>query len=251
MAQQFDLMGQSYEAALRNYPDLRREELDYLLAAADITPGAAAIDFTAGTGFVTLPLADRVGPTGRVTAVDSSGVMLDQLRGRLADPAEVTCVHTDDPHLAGLPTAGVDRVVSLGGFHHVEDQVAVCRALHRILRPGGRAVVMDFADASPAQEHFDGLVHDHNPGGHCGLFLSPSRATNLARLVGCRATVEAVRFWWRFPSLIEAGRCFVQLHGLRCPAEVAAARAGATFAAPAAGPIALAIDYVVLVLHRA
>lgn len=69
-AAKYDAQGGNYHVPLANQ----------LLELAALQRGEAALDVGAGTGFVALPAAAAVGPSGSVTAVDLSAAMLDQVR---------------------------------------------------------------------------------------------------------------------------------------------------------------------------
>jgi ubiquinone/menaquinone biosynthesis C-methylase UbiE len=116
---------------------------DRLLAIADPGAGAACVDLGAGTGFVALALAPRV---GSVLAVDISPVMAESLAAR-ATQAGLENVRTEVADLRTFrrPSASADLVVSSYALHHLRDQDkrALVAEAARWLRPGGRLVVAD------------------------------------------------------------------------------------------------------------
>lgn len=115
---------------------------DALLEAAAPQPADRAVDLGAGTGFVTLPLAQRA---ATVLAVDISPIMLESLRDAAA--REGLPVHTKAADLAALdlPPASVDLVVSNYALHHLTDtdKAELVRRVHGWLRPGGRIAIAD------------------------------------------------------------------------------------------------------------
>jgi ubiquinone/menaquinone biosynthesis C-methylase UbiE len=100
-----------------------------------------AVDLGAGSGFMTLPLAER---THKVYAVDTSKRMLDQLRRKLDAPRSCIELVTCDLR-AFVPPEKVDIVVSNYALHHLRHAAkgALLRRSHDWLRPGGRMVVSD------------------------------------------------------------------------------------------------------------
>jgi ubiquinone/menaquinone biosynthesis C-methylase UbiE len=100
-------------------------------------------DLGAGTGFLTLPLAERV---GRVIAIDISPAMMDEL-AKLATDQGLSNVETMTGDLIALamPEQSLDVVVSSYVLHHLphpQKREVVAQA-YRWLRPGGRLVVSD------------------------------------------------------------------------------------------------------------
>ena len=116
---------------------------DELLVAASAAPTDRCVDLGAGSGFVTVALAPRV---GHVTAVDLAPAMLAGLE-REVQRRGITNVATTVADLAGftLAPASVDVVVSNYALHHLTDEAKrslVLRAA-RWLRPDGRIVITD------------------------------------------------------------------------------------------------------------
>jgi len=222
MNNRFNVIGSSYEKSLKKFPNVRDKELSLLLKHADLQHNMCVVDFAAGTGFVTLALAAAIGNGGSVLAVDISEVMLKQLELKAAESGttNIACLITDDPTLREIPASRYDRIVSLGGFHHVNQQVQVCRSFHRLLKTGGRAVIMDFEDGSAVQQHFDQTVHNYTSTGHSGLFLSASRAENLCRYAGFdQFLIERVALPWHFTHTDAMGEFFCIHHGLSLAAD--------------------------------
>ncbi|MEA2675724.1 MAG: trans-aconitate 2-methyltransferase [Chloroflexota bacterium] len=108
------------------------EVLERLPLAGD----EVVLDAGCGTGRVTELLLDRL-PQGRVVALDASGAMLAEARGRLArfgDQVEFVQADLGKP----LPVAPpVDAILSTATFHWVPDHDALFANLAPVLRPGG------------------------------------------------------------------------------------------------------------------
>ena len=116
-----------------------------MIAALGIRPGDRVADLGAGSGYFTLRLARAVGPDGRVYAVDVDEAMNDYLRQRVAQAGlsnvDMILGRFEDPL---LPDGGVDLVLIVDTYHHLEDRPAYFRNLRRDLAPGGRVAVIDF-----------------------------------------------------------------------------------------------------------
>jgi arsenite methyltransferase len=113
------------------------------LAALSLTPGQRVVDVGCGPGLLTTEIADTVGPTGHVTGLDVSQHMLTVARQRCEPIADrITLVHGDATALP-LPTASFDAAVSTQTLEYVPDVQAALEELHRVVRPGGRVVILD------------------------------------------------------------------------------------------------------------
>jgi predicted methyltransferase len=116
-----------------------------IVAALDLKPGATVADIGAGTGYMVAHLSRAVGEGGTVLAIDASAEMVEYLGKRTAElgPARIVPrkVGPDDPE---LPPAGVDRVLTLDTWHHVQGREGYARKVYDGLRRGGRFVVVDY-----------------------------------------------------------------------------------------------------------
>ena len=104
------------------------------------------VDFGAGTGMYSIPLAAAV-PLGRVLAVDEQAQILDRLRAKLeALPAvhNVQPVVSEDGR-APLEDGVADRMLIVNVLHHVYDDPGALTEIVRLLAPGGLLVAAEFA----------------------------------------------------------------------------------------------------------
>ncbi|HZG91606.1 MAG TPA: methyltransferase domain-containing protein [Pseudonocardia sp.] len=122
-------------------PDVvaQRAEVLALLVAR---PGERVLDVGSGPGFLVASLAEAVGPTGAVHGLDPSGPM-NALARELT--AAQDWVHIDEGDALALPypDAAFDVAVSTQVYEYVSDIPAALAELRRVLRPGGRALVLD------------------------------------------------------------------------------------------------------------
>jgi len=109
-----------------------------------IGPGTRVADIGAGTGYFTFQLAKRVGPAGRVYAVDIQPEALDDINRRAsADrlPQIVTVRGSEeDPH---LPSQSVDVVLVVNTYHELRAYDAMMEAFQRALKRGGLLAIID------------------------------------------------------------------------------------------------------------
>jgi arsenite methyltransferase len=133
-------LAQQMEVVYRSADIRRRRQLVYDLLGAQ--PGDRVLDAGCGPGFYVAELLDRVGPGGAVVGVDASPAMLAVAAHRVEGRAGVE-LHESDVTSLPVPDGAFDRVLSVQVLEYVEDVDRGLRELHRVLRPGGRAVVWD------------------------------------------------------------------------------------------------------------
>lgn len=125
------------------------ERADLLMSALQIRRGATVADLGSGTGYFTWRLAEQVGPTGKVYAIDVQQSMLDLTKAAV-DEHKVTNVEyvlatESSPR---LPERSVDLVFIAYAYHEFGDPAAMMRAIRRALKPGGRVLVLEYAKES-------------------------------------------------------------------------------------------------------
>jgi ubiquinone/menaquinone biosynthesis C-methylase UbiE len=110
--------------------------------ALGASPGERILDVGCGPGFYCVELLDDVGPSGSVVGVDSSPAMLALAGRRCACRENVELFEAEAVSLP-VPDGSFDAAVSVQVQEYVADAAAGLAELHRVLRPGGRALVWD------------------------------------------------------------------------------------------------------------
>ena len=128
----------------------REEDCAMLLEALHVKPGQTICDLGCGNGFYTLLLAQRVGPAGKVYAVDIQQRMLDLLDERLGARA----LHNVTPVLATatdpkLPAGDLDLVLMVDVYHELSHPAEVLASVRASLGPRGRLVLVEFRQEDP------------------------------------------------------------------------------------------------------
>src|SRR5689334_15773487 len=123
---------------------LLRPATERLFREAGIGPGLRVLDVGCGTGEVTLLVADLVGPSGTVVAVDRSPEMLATVRRRAIERGhrQVETIEADINAPAEL--GDFDAVVGRLILMHQPDPVATLRRLATLVRPGGAIAFLEF-----------------------------------------------------------------------------------------------------------
>ena len=126
------------------------ERPDLLLRALDLKPGMKVADIGAGTGYYSWRMAQRVGKSGRVLAVDVQPqmiVLLDREMKRRGVANVKSILGTDiDPK---LPEASVDLALMVDVYHELEHPYEILSAIVRSLKPGGRVVFVEYRGEDP------------------------------------------------------------------------------------------------------
>jgi len=124
--------------------------LDAINAAIGIAKGATVADIGAGVGYFTWRLAARVGPQGKVYAVDIQQGMLDQLRRNMAERKlanyEAVLGAVDDPR---LPAGRIDLALLVDVYHEFSQPQKMVRKIRASLTPDGRMVLLEYRKEDP------------------------------------------------------------------------------------------------------
>jgi SAM-dependent methyltransferase len=126
------------------------EEPDKALDVLQLTRGSSVADVGAGSGYFTVRMAERVGPDGRVYAVDIQPEMLRLLgerlkRGRITNVTPVLGA-IDDPK---LPEATLDLILMVDVYHEFSEPQKMLRRMRAALKPGGRLVLLEYRKEDP------------------------------------------------------------------------------------------------------
>ena len=120
-------------------------EAEKVMNLLGVSSGVAVADIGAGSGYYTVRLAGRVGPSGHVYAEDIVPDYLARLARRVASEGlggSITIVR-GEPHDPRLPAASVDLALLVHMYHEVAQPYGLLWNLRPALRPGGRVAVID------------------------------------------------------------------------------------------------------------
>ena len=128
-------------------------------ARSGVLPGDRVLDLAGGTGDIAALMSKRVGINGKVVLTDINEAMLDVGRRRLEDKGIVGNVEFALVNAETLPFANseFDAVTIAFGLRNVTDKDAALREMYRVLKPGGRAMILEFSEvqAEPLKKIYD------------------------------------------------------------------------------------------------
>jgi SAM-dependent methyltransferase len=140
---QFDAEASRRVEAAYLTPDVA-EQRRVVLEALALRPGERVVDVGCGPGLLAAEIAAAVGPEGLVCGVDVSASMLALARARASMPGSAP-VAFRRAAAARLPCAdgSFDVAVSTQVLEYLDDVPAALAEVHRVLRPGGRVLLLD------------------------------------------------------------------------------------------------------------
>jgi ubiquinone/menaquinone biosynthesis C-methylase UbiE len=116
-----------------------------VMMALDLREGERVADIGSGSGYFTLRIANHVGRTGLVYAVDVNPDMIAHLEGRVREAGlenvRTVLARPDDPL---LPAGTIDRFFICDTWHHIDARPKYLAAMAKALKPEGRVVVIDY-----------------------------------------------------------------------------------------------------------
>lgn len=124
----------------------------YTVDQAAIRPGNTVLDLAGGTGDLALAFSKRVGKEGQVVLADINAAMLEQGRRRLVDAGVVGNVTIAQVDAQNLPFADAtfDCITMAFGLRNVTDKDTALASMLRVLKPGGKAMILEFSKPNEA-----------------------------------------------------------------------------------------------------
>lgn len=131
----------------------------FLAEQSQLRAGQRALDLAGGTGDVARLLLPRVAPGGAVIVADINAAMLAEGRSRLIDAGIAGNVDYLQVNAERLPfKTGTFHCVTIAfGLRNVTDKMAALREMHRVLRPAGKVLILEFSHpvSQPLQSLYD------------------------------------------------------------------------------------------------
>ena len=135
---------------------LHRAWKAYTVMVANVKEGQQVLDIAGGTGDLAMAFAPKVGINGRVVHTDINEAMLGEGRNRLLDAGvSLSTLVCDAEHLP-FADDGFDVVTVAFGLRNMTHKDAALREMNRVLKPGGKLLVLEFSRvAKPLEKIYD------------------------------------------------------------------------------------------------
>jgi demethylmenaquinone methyltransferase/2-methoxy-6-polyprenyl-1,4-benzoquinol methylase len=131
---------------------LHRAWKAYTVAVAHVRSGDRVLDLAGGTGDLANAFGKKVGHGGMVVHTDINEAMLRQGRNRLIDGGAMLPTAICDAEKLPFPEASFDVVSVAFGLRNMTHKDRALAEMNRVLRPGGRLLVLEFSKVAPPLE---------------------------------------------------------------------------------------------------
>jgi len=146
VASNYDVMNDLMSAGLHRWWKT------YTINVANPRPGDRVLDIAGGTGDLGLAFAPRVAPTGTVVHTDINEAMLREGRNRLLDKGLVLPTMVCDAEKLPFADGSFDIVTVAFGLRNMTHKDAALKEMNRVLRTGGKLLVLEFSKVAPPLE---------------------------------------------------------------------------------------------------
>jgi ubiquinone/menaquinone biosynthesis C-methylase UbiE len=139
-----------------------------ILRLAKLKPGESVLDVGCGTGTLAIAAKRSVGPTGQVCGIDASPEMIARAGKKTMKPRVQVDFKIAMAESLPFPDAHFDAVLSTVMFHHLPGKLRrkCAGEIRRVLKPGGRVLVVDFGTSRSQKKGIVAHFHRH---GHVTL----------------------------------------------------------------------------------
>lgn len=112
-----------------------------------LKPGDSALDVAGGTGDLTMQMSKQVGPTGKIIISDINAAMLEEGRKRLLDKGYAGNIDFVEANAEDLPFEdnSFNCITIAFGLRNVTHQDKALQSMYRVLKPGGRLLILEFS----------------------------------------------------------------------------------------------------------
>ncbi len=119
----------------------------YTIETSGVRPGQRVLDLAGGTGDLAKQFSKKVGASGQVVLSDINASMLAEGRRRMIDAGVSNNMEFVQANAECLPFPDnyFNLITMAFGLRNVTDKAAALRSMYRVLKPGGRLLVLEFS----------------------------------------------------------------------------------------------------------
>ncbi len=232
---EFDIenRGKNYRLANDRIPTARYHEFLQMYFKIAPAQGQIIVECGTGNGFLTIPLAQRVGSEGHVYTLDDSASNLEAVRQKAQELKlnNITFVHLNDDYFQTgklpLDSGLANTVATLATFHHFDEmRKTALKEFQRLLKKDGKIVIGDVEHNTKPQRYFDDFVHHVCSTGHDHRFMTPPSLQMLSYDCGLKIEDWQRLFVpWEFGSTEQMGEFLHTIHDATCSVQESVAAA--------------------------
>ena len=141
---QYKKLAKSYNF---RFPSYLKITTDKVAKIANITPGGKVLDLGCGTGELLFKLVQKYPATAELVGIDISEEMLKRAKSKL-DSFKTVSLHVGNVEKIAYPDEYFDLIVSVGVMHYVRNPKSMITEALRVLKHGGRFLLIDMAEES-------------------------------------------------------------------------------------------------------
>jgi demethylmenaquinone methyltransferase/2-methoxy-6-polyprenyl-1,4-benzoquinol methylase len=132
-----------------------------LIQASDLFPGARVLDCATGTGDLAFAFEKKSGGKAEVVGTDFCEEMLEEARKKAKQRNSTVCFEWADATQLQYPDASFDLASISFGIRNTSDPQKVLRELGRVVRPGGKVLILEFGQPSLGLDRIFRIYAEH------------------------------------------------------------------------------------------
>jgi ubiquinone/menaquinone biosynthesis C-methylase UbiE len=222
----------NYRKANNDFPKVRKIELDLMLDYVNAKKGEIILECGTGNGYLTFPLAKKVGKKGKVYTYDVTKDNLKAVKEKnKIKKLNIITKNQSMDYKFDLPSNSIDKIVTIATFHHYDNiiektgisgKVKAMKEFARLLKPKGKVILGDVCNNTDAQKYFYSInnpIYCH-PNGHPHEFIDKKIIETMCKKSGLKLLkVEYKQTPWVFNSEKQAQDFLHTIHNAKCSKE--------------------------------
>lgn len=225
-----------YCQTIENNAKVRNKELSIMLELINPQKGEEILEIGTGSGFLTIPIAKKIGFSGEMITCDINEDALDNLFEKTKSILPIkTQLFTNNyfqkNKFEQKYYKRFDKIISLATFHHFDNKrycsgsfgrISILLEIYEMLKKGGKLILSDVVNNTQTQMYFDAIDNPYYfaPNGHPHDFFSASQLLEILKKIGFKdIEVKILEVPWEFNSILEAKKFFKNIHNAQCSCD--------------------------------